>query len=434
MKQKLFLLLLCAALLFTGCGLSGGRYVSVTPHREQRQEVHSQAASASSYLELVRVLENMIDSGMETGTVTVSEYPQAYVERGMSMAAAHGMNVYPIGAYAVEDIHYELGTSGGLPAIAISITYIHSHSEIRQIRKLEYMHETEALVTEALENYDTGLVMIIDSYAEVDFQQQVRSYAQEHPETVMETPQVTVGIYGSGPERVVELSFAYQNGRDALRQMKKQVEPVFEAAELYVSGDGADRQKYSQLFAFLMERFDYKVETSITPAYSLLRHGVGDSRAFATVYAAMCRKAGLECLIVTGTRAGEPWTWNIILDNGNYQHVDLLRCSERETFKGLPDREMDGYVWDYSAYPECPVIRAAEPGSAASHADSPETEAPPVPEETEGETAAPTEPAAPPTEPGTEPAPTEQTQPGEEPTVPETIPEMTEEKTVENKN
>ena len=72
------------------------------------------------------------------------------------------------------------------------------------------------------------------------------------------------------------------------------MKPVFESAVLYVSGDGAEKQKFSQLYAFLMERFDYKVETSITPAYSLLRHGVGDSRAFATVYAAMCRLAGLE--------------------------------------------------------------------------------------------------------------------------------------------
>ena len=45
-----------------------------------------------------------------------------------------------------------------------------------------------------------------------------------------------------------------------------------------------------------MERYDYRIETSITPAYSLLRHGVGDSRAFAVVYAAMCQQAGLECL------------------------------------------------------------------------------------------------------------------------------------------
>ena len=139
------------------------------------------------------------------------------------------------------------------------------------------------------------------------------------------------------------------------------MKPVFEAAELYVSGDGAERQKYSQLYGFLMERFDYTVETSITPAYSLLHHGVGDSRAFATVYAAMCRRAGMECLMVTGTRSGEPWVWNIIQVGGIYRHVDLLQCSVQGRFQEKTDAEMSGYVWDYSAYPECPVIRLPEP-------------------------------------------------------------------------
>ena len=127
----------------------------------------------------------------------------------------------------------------------------------------------------------------------MDFTQLVRDHAEEHPETVMEPPQVTAAAYGAGSYRVVELTDTNQTSRDALRQMQSQGKPVFDAASLYVSGDGEDRQKLSQLYAFLMERFDYKIETSITPAYSLLRHGVGDSRAFATVYAAMCRLAGL---------------------------------------------------------------------------------------------------------------------------------------------
>ena len=167
----------------------------------------------------------------------------------------------------------------------------------------------------------------------------------------METPQVTEAVCGSGNGRVIELVFTYQNSRDTLRRMQTQVQPVFDSAVLYVSGDDADRQKYAQLYAFLMERFDYKLETSITPAYSLLRHGVGDSRAFATVYAAMCRGAGLECLVVTGTHAGEPWTWNLVLDNGQYYHVDLLRCSESGGFQTLSNAQMEEYVWDYSMYP-----------------------------------------------------------------------------------
>lgn len=223
------------------------------------------------------------------------------------------------------------------------------------------MEQAEKAIAKALESYDVSVVMLVEDYQEMDFTQLVQDYAQAHPETVMETPQVTVGIYGDTDARVVELTFTYQNSRDSLRQMQSQVQPMFDSAVLYVSGSGSQRQKFSQLYAFLMERFDYTLETSITPAYSLLCHGVGDSRAFAMVYAAMCRDAGLECRIVTGTRAGEPRTWNIVLDNGSYHHVDLLWSYENGSYREFTDQEMSGYVWDYSAYPACTTSNTATP-------------------------------------------------------------------------
>ena len=206
-------------------------------------------------------------------------------------------------------------------------------------------------------------MLLVSQYEDTDFSQFVQDYASEHPETIMEVPQVTQAMYGTGESRVVELIFSYQTSRDALRRMQAQVKPVFESAVLYVSGDGDEYQKFSQLYAFLMERFDYKQETSITPAYSLLRHGIGDSRAFAQVYAAMCRDAGLTCMSVTGTRNGEPWTWNIIRDGEEFYHVDLLRCSVDGKYRERTDEEMEGYVWDYSEYPACvgaPLSEQAE--------------------------------------------------------------------------
>lgn len=371
MKKRWIVILLSCSLLLTGCSWNGKRYTSVKPHREQRQNAQNEAASAANSLDLIRVLEAMIRDGTEAGVIYIADYPAAKVESGMAVAVAYAMETYPLGAYAVEEISYEVGTTGGLPAMAVNITYRHSDVEIRQIRDIVWMEEAEPLVAEALANYDARLVMRAEMYFETDFQQMVRDYAETYPETVMEIPQLTVGIYGGGPGRVVELSFVYQTGRDSLRQMQSQVRPVFEAAELYVSGSSSQLQKYSQLYAFLMERFDYQVETSITPAYSLLQHGVGDSRAFATVYAAICRRAGLECLVVTGTRSGEPWVWNMVQAGEVYQHVDLLRCNAQGRFQELADREMEGYVWDYSAYPECPLIRAPEPSGPAP---APETE------------------------------------------------------------
>ena len=347
MKQRILPVLLVLSLLLTGCGT----YVSVTPHREQRQTAQTDVASAADYLELLAALKATIAAGTEVATITVADYPQDALERGIRQAIVHARNNDPLGSYAVEDIAYELGTRNGVPAVSVSIAYLHNRSEILRIRKAPTMERAVSIVSDALENYDSGIVMLVEDYKTKDFVQFVQDYAQIHPQLVMEIPLVNQTIYGTGKDRVVELIFTYQTNRDSLRRMRDQVQPVFDAAALYVSGDGEDQQKLSQLYAFLMERFEYKLETSITPSYSLLRHGVGDSRAFATVYAAMCRSAGLECLVVTGTRGGEPRVWNMVLDNGQYYHVDLLH--ESGSFREYTDWQMSSYVWDYSEYPAC---------------------------------------------------------------------------------
>ena len=352
-KQRVILLVLTMSLFLGGCGWVNQSYVSVQPHKDKRQTMQSDVIMASNYMELLRALEEMIASGTEVAAIKVPEYPEDAIEYGMDRAIRHSKENDPIGAYAVADIIYELGSSSGVPAVSVSISYHHNRSEIQRIRKAADTQAAERIVAEALEDYEPGIVILVDEYEIRDFTQFVQDYAEENPQTVMEIPHVSQSSYGTGRDRVLELIFTYQTSRDSLRRMQTQVQPVFDAASLYVSGEGEDHQKFSQLYGFLMERFEYKVETSITPAYSLLRHGVGDSRAFATVYAAMCRSAGLECMTVTGTRSGEPWTWNIVLDNGGYYHVDLLRSNTKGQFREYTDPEMGNYVWDYSGYPAC---------------------------------------------------------------------------------
>ncbi len=287
MKRRFLLVLLAVCLTLSGCSWLDGSYVSVTPHREQRPVQQLEGAKAANYQELIAVMEQMISNGQESAAIQVVDYPEESVKAGLSVAVRYIRNSHPVGAYAVENIQYELGTSGNVPAVAVTIQYRRSPAELRQIRSLKDMAAATAQVERALKDCNPGLVMLIEQYEDLDMTQYVRDYAAFSPQTVMENPQVTETVYGSGTRRLVELVFTYQNSRDDLRKMQSQVVPMFNSAVLYVSGDGSERQKYSQLYAFLMERFDYKIETSLTPAYSLLRHGVGDSRAFATVYAAM---------------------------------------------------------------------------------------------------------------------------------------------------
>ncbi len=372
--KRLWILILTLALLLGGCKWMDGSFVSIQPHQGSGRGNQDGVVYASGYLQLRRALEDMVRSGRESGVIHVTDFDQDQVSRSMDMAVRYVMGSFPIGAYAVEDIRYEVGSGGGKPAIAVEISYLRSYVEIRKIHTVKNMREARNLISQTLESHDAGVVLLVESYEHLDIAQFVATFTQENPDLVMELPQVAVGIYpDSGTSRVIELQLTYQNSRDALRQMKAQVSPLFTSAQMYVTSDAQEYVKYSQLYTFLMERFDYQLDTSITPAYSLLRHGVGDSKAFATVYAAMCRRVGMECQVVTGTRDGEPWNWNLIQDRGRWFHVDLLRGGQTKGFREYLDGEMSGYVWDYSAYPACDT----------PHPLPEETQSPTEPEDTE---------------------------------------------------
>lgn len=362
MKRYFLALIFTVTLLFTGCGWMDGNYTSVVAHREHRTPSPNDAVSVANKIELRAALEDIVAMGTQTAAIKVGDYPEDRLEEDVILAVRYAGSTYPIGAYAVEKIDYEIGTSGGEPALAVNITYRRSAAEIQRIRKVRNMDAAASQVKAALYNYDASLVMAVEEYFPVDMTQVVEDYAAAYPQVVMEIPKVTELLYGSGNGRVVEMSFTYQNSRDDLRTMQAQVKPVFDAAVLYVSSNADEHQKFSQLYSFLMERFDYKVETSMTPAYSLLHHGVGDSKAFAQVYAVMCRSEDLECMTVTGTCNAEPRTWNMVKQDGCYYHVDLLYCNSIGAYQPRTDEEMEGYVWDYSAYPVCNGVPEKENG------------------------------------------------------------------------
>lgn len=342
----------CMCLLLSGCDFwMDGHYSNVKPHLEENVEGSNRISQVGSYKELLQKMVELVESGRQSTMIYLSGGTQQLLETYMQMACQYVTQFNAIGAYSVDEITYEVGTSGAKPAVAVVITYLHDRSEILRMDKVNTMDQAEELITAALDNCDADVVLRVSYYELLDFQQFVKDYVDNNPQSCMEMPQVKVGVYPDmGDERVIQLSFTYQTSRDSLRSMQSAVKQIFSSAKLYVGEDTAAWEKCSQLYSFLMERYEYKVETSITPPYSLLHHGVGDSKAFATVYAAMCRQAGLTCQVVSGTKAGEPWYWNVLLIDGVYYHVDLLRCSSENGFFVKTENEMSGYVWNYSDY------------------------------------------------------------------------------------
>lgn len=349
---KLFLPVLCACIVFSGCSLwMDGEYVSVTPNISHGDNQVDQSTIVSTYNQLYETLEELVENGEQDGLLYFKDMTEESVLNYMRMASENICTLNPIGSYAVDEITYEVGTNTGVKALAIDISYMHNRSEILRIKKAKDMDEALKLIRVALENFESGTVIMVSQWKNKDLIQFVEDYVAEHPQTCMEMPQVSVSYFPElGVERIADISFTYQTSRDSLRSMQQSVSNVFKSAQFYVDPLAENSEKYSQLYSFLMERYDYKFETSITPSYSLLRHGVGDSKAFAIVYAEMCRQVGLDCQVVSGTKGGEPWHWNVLNEDGVYYHVDLIECYYSGNFSANTEDLMVGYVWDYSNF------------------------------------------------------------------------------------
>ncbi len=420
MKKRLALAL-AICLLLTGCsGWMDGEYHSVRLHLEETGTPAVDFLQAKSYDDLRQALVEMVENDLENGTISVDGYPQGQLDKDMATAIRYVTASTPIGSYCVESVTYETGLSGGVPAVAVTIGYNSNRTAVRRMRRVKTMEEAQKLICAALDQCEEKTVMQVEQYVSTDFSQMVRTYAENHPESVMELPEVIANLYPAvGQNRILEIRLSYQNSREDLRSMQSQVQPLFTSARLYISGPDP-WERYSQLYSFLAGRLDsFRMETSLTPSYSLLIHGVGDSRALATVYAAMCRQSNLTCYLVSGTRDGESWYWNIIGDGETYRHIDLVEAVNTGVFQLYDDERMTGYVWDYSAYPPClPEEEPTEPVTEPTQEPTDSTEPSGPPETTPDETNAPTVPPPPP-----ESEPPETTEPTVPPTDSPTEPE-----------
>lgn len=332
--------------LFGGCSLFSESYVALRPHQSSNHNGQTGQQIATSYHEIYTALSTLIGQAEVSGVIVLSDLSEDVGSSYMQAAVKNVMQQDPVGAFAVERIDYEIGTNAGRMAAAVQIQYSRSRTDIANIRSVRNIEEAEAVIIQAMEQVTGSVVLRIDQYTKTDFQALTRACWEQNPMMIMEIPQVMAAVYPqSGQNRLVELTFTYQNSRENLLKMQAMVRPMLTAAELYVQGEPDQQKKFQLLYTFLMERTDYQIRRSSVPAYALLQEGVGDCEAFAFIYAAMCKQAGLECRAITGLKDGEPWTWNRVVINNRVYYIDLVEGERTGNLLFRTASQMTGYQW-----------------------------------------------------------------------------------------
>lgn len=408
-----FLLLLC--LLLSGCDASD-HYLSVRQHTEASGSVQEPDAESRTIVtnrtELRGAVLSLIRSWVEDGILLVRGY-EGEIDADLTEALRYACQEEPIGAYAVDYADAELKGDAEQGVIHVRIVFRRSAAEIASIVTVSDSAAAAEMILEALENYETAVTLRVRSYTPQVYSSMIYTYCLENPGRVVAIPTVTEAVYPEqGTTRIVELHFDYPESRDELTRRQQTLQTILQSATSYVSKGKSERERLTLLHRFLTNRFVYTIRTQTPqmPAYSLLCLGEAHSLSFAIVVQAQCRAAGVECMLVSGTRNGEPHYWNLVELDGIYYHLDLQRAIEQgETtlvlFEQTAQLSAEGYLWDPASYPSNPLPADREP--------TPPTPEPVEPTDSTDVTEPSDESSGEAPEESTEPDVTEPTKPGE---------------------
>ena len=152
MKKPFVLLLLCISMVLSGCDLwMDGYYYHVEPHLEDNVRQDQGSIEAGSYADLKAAVIELVEDCGQKAVIYFKTLTQAQLRTYMENVIRDVKYSNPIGAYAVDEITYEIGTTGGMPAVAVEVTYLHSRSEILRIKQVKNMDTAIQLIAAAVE-------------------------------------------------------------------------------------------------------------------------------------------------------------------------------------------------------------------------------------------------------------------------------------------
>lgn len=361
--KRLALLAFLLALL-CGCStLLPAQYRKVTPHSTtQSAQPDDDVLYVSTAAELRRAIEDFAENGVAHGVIRTSNYT-GNVETDLAAAAYAVAREDPVGSYAIDFLTHDCSLIVSYYEITIDITFRDMAEDPRTLSYVTTQKEIEGLLRDAMDSYRDHVTWYAVSSHSYDYDAIARKIFEADPLRFMAEPDIRVANYPeSGRSRIVELTLSWPADAAMLQKMEKAVEESLQAASVYVRYRDTEWEKASLLYTYLLERFTYTERRTATPLYSALCEGQLTSESAATAWKLLCDQIGVDCQIVSGSRGGTEYSWNIVTLDGRSYHADLLRdLLASDSLHLRYDEEMAGYSWDAEAYPACPAPEPEQP-------------------------------------------------------------------------
>lgn len=354
MKKRLLCLLLCASLSLTGCASILERdNVSITPHRSTTTDAGSSSAlRVENYQELVNSLSYLISAGAETGVIRLYMEP-AQAEDDLRNARLEVLQEYPLAAYAVENITYEIEPLLTYSEARVSFSYQRTQQQISSIVSVTGISAVRAALSAALTQFASECVLRISIFDQNE--DYIRDLIQQlyyaNPAAALEHPELEVHIYpNSGRQRIVEILFRYENSSVLLAERTLLLEQACQRlADKLIASETTDP---AHVVSAVLSAGGYSSEGGST-AYAALLEGGADSEGLALAMSALCEQLDIPCKVARGLHNGHSHFWNVVTTDDGWRHVDLSRDDPAVWFSTDGQWQELDYMWLEDSLPAC---------------------------------------------------------------------------------
>ena len=414
MRKRAVLILIALSLMLSmsACvSVFASSYSYVTEYSDDIESVGgASGAEIKNYSQLKNAINDIVNSGQTAGELSFSGYTGS-VRDDMAAACYEVKTQTPMGAYAVEELNYELNRIVSYYTAEISISYRRSIQEIEAVVMLNGVSSLRSYVTEAVNGHSDKLVLrIFSSIVNEEYIKDIVSSAYfNNPLVSAREPYTGVTGYPTeGVNKIYEIELDYGMDANELTELRDKLDSRIDVLCKNVTAKETWRcaLELAQALSASFREADSGEGAADTVSGALLE-GRASSMGAALAYKVLCDEMGIECIVVRGrlgTLGTQDHYWNIIGIDGDYYHVDVSRLDSAGAERAflLDDvRAWGTYMWESDSYPVCdgpldytelsapvpeetePPVDSPEPSETVSPEQGPEpTEAvPPEPSE-----------------------------------------------------
>ena len=261
----------------------------------------------------------------------------------------------------MENIAYETRQIVSYTEAKLNVSYSSGALPVDEIIKMPYATELDNRIAEAISSGRSRLAILINRsvLTSENMASRFSEVYRSNPGLAPEEPHVSVSLFsgGGGTQRLYEISLRSDLTEKEFQRRKEELDAVVFPPE-------EDMDEYS----IALDAFEQLAECcnpeGPNTVYAALIEQCASPEGIALGYVELCRKGGLECIVVDGQKDWEDHCWNIVKVNGQNYHVDVFAGMEEGFLKS--DADFWGvYRWTVDEYPKCesdylPYEEAAE--------------------------------------------------------------------------